>query len=1525
MKNRCSGRHRIPQRKGLLLGLFAAIVIQSFAPDLNGAQTHTWDGFGDGVHWSDPHNWAFHSPPQSGDDLVFQPVEITTSTHMVNDIPGLTVRSISFTGLSLFTTIWVLDGNDLSITGDISVPEDFYDMDVHINCGLILKASTLISLNLPDSTSSVTLRLNGPVDLHGHNLDVVCNNTSDLFIQSAISGVGNLNLVSADRNHSPLIVFSGSLANTFTGALNVSRFSADSRPPHVQLNHTVGPAVNTQLVIGDGCEVSLGQPEQIGDDAVVSITGGGRLLLNGRPETLGSLLLTNTPVDTDSTFIDASGTTLSVRGSITTDVSNDQGSLPTIKGTLGLPPGLHLFDLHNTALGSDGLRLQAQISGAGGFIKAGSATLSLTTSNDFRGAVQVSEGILDVFDAHAFGSTSSGVTMTDGSIRLHKVRIDGETLFVRGTKPVTANTIGSLLNCVDAGGWVGRIELDTNLAIYSGDLCFLGGPIVGSGGIEFLGSRHQTVGSGSSKNPSTYTGPVRVLCDLLIISDEPAFHGPLIVGGGFSPMCEIRWDSTERSGGVSDVTIHTNGLVNLNGHTQTFAQLTFNGGRVTTGAGVLAVDRVVTNPTNVSATIDGNLRLSSSPTTPFIVGDGAATVDLAILATISDGFNDVGIEKTGEGEMDLYQANTYRGPTLVQAGKLSILNNNALGATFRGTTVANGATVAFGIQADTVLEPFTIAGSGVGGTEGALVTVADTWINTNIVLSGAATIRTEGANSRIQVNDISGIGSLTKTGSGRLVLRGGANNSYLGDTVVTEGVLALAKPATIAAVPGHLIIGTNSNPVSVKPTRVEQGSSFSIVGSVTVNAGGLWDLAGQSEGFDLPNLQGRPPVTLNGGGSIQTGSGIFFLPVGGDIVVNPGLLGSSTISGRIGLDPGTHHFVVGRHTFALASGPDCNVTAAISETSTAADLQKQGTGLLRLAATNSHRGTTLISGGTLQLDGVQPQSLVSISDGGRLQGVGVAGSIELLGPTATVAPGSGPGLLTCNNFILGTVQHGVLQIELNGPGLGAQYDQVSARGTVNLTGLTLQAFLGFTSSVGQQFTIINNDGVDPIIGTFDGLPQNASFSIGGERFSITYTGGTGNDVVLTRLTTPQVTVTTLPATEVPNHAVDFDGEDDRVQVSTNAFPNLSNTFTIELWANPTASRLATPEADKGISDITSQRYAIFPDQGDFGYGPGHVGVGLSIGTNGISVFEHGSNHLPSVNVNAIPISGWTHVALVYANRRPTLYVNGELLAVGAVSAKPFVHPSASLGGSIQGPTYGNFRGQLDEVRIWNSALSLPQIQTNRNRTLTGSESGLVLYYRCDDTNGVSLTDSATAVPNLVGTLTNGAAMVLSGAIPPDALNGPAVTLNSMVVPGGLDSTVWFEWGATTNYGNLTPAQAVGNGFRNISVSQTLEGLAAGTYQFRAVGSNGLATFFGLNQTFTLLHGPPLLGVEAESSGQVHLIWPTNSTGFSLQSTTNLNSPHWSATSALSASVVGTNNVVIDAAPAAQRFYRLFRP
>ncbi len=84
-------------------------------------------------------------------------------------------------------------------------------------------------------------------------------------------------------------------------------------------------------------------------------------------------------------------------------------------------------------------------------------------------------------------------------------------------------------------------------------------------------------------------------------------------------------------------------------------------------------------------------------------------------------------------------------------------------------------------------------------------------------------------------------------------------------------------------------------------------------------------------------------------------------------------------------------------------------------------------------------------------------------------------------------------------------------------------------GTVSLNGATLGANLwnGFTPTVSQTFTIINNDGADAVSGTFAGLAEGATVTLSGVLFTVSYTGGTGNDVVLTRLAGPNVGVPVL--------------------------------------------------------------------------------------------------------------------------------------------------------------------------------------------------------------------------------------------------------------------------------------------------------------------------------------------------------------------------------------------------------------
>jgi hypothetical protein len=137
-----------------------------------------------------------------------------------------------------------------------------------------------------------------------------------------------------------------------------------------------------------------------------------------------------------------------------------------------------------------------------------------------------------------------------------------------------------------------------------------------------------------------------------------------------------------------------------------------------------------------------------------------------------------------------------------------------------------------------------------------------------------------------------------------------------------------------------------------------------------------------------------------------------------------------------------------------------------------------------------------------------------------LGGSGTVGNVVMNSSSAMVSPGESPGILTCSNFNPRGSGSGIFRAELNGTTPGAGYDQLNARGTVALNGVSLNASLNYASSASDQFTIINNDGSEAVTGMFTGLPQGKKLYIGKELFQISYTGGSGNDVVLSRLTTP---------------------------------------------------------------------------------------------------------------------------------------------------------------------------------------------------------------------------------------------------------------------------------------------------------------------------------------------------------------------------------------------------------------------
>jgi hypothetical protein len=180
------------------------------------------------------------------------------------------------------------------------------------------------------------------------------------------------------------------------------------------------------------------------------------------------------------------------------------------------------------------------------------------------------------------------------------------------------------------------------------------------------------------------------------------------------------------------------------------------------------------------------------------------------------------------------------------------------------------------------------------------------------------------------------------------------------------------------------------------------------------------------------------------------------------------------------------------------------------------------------------------------------------------------------------------------------------------------------------------------------------------------------------------------------------------------YALDFDGTNERVEIGNGILTGGSYTKEAWLYAEATDCRNFLSAANK------HQFWVMNKLNGGHGY----------------------SYSLVQDNVN-FPTYQWVHVALTYdaATSTLTMYKNGVQIAVNTSA------PGYSDGGffsiSGHGHTGCNWKGQIDEVRLWDHARSITDLQSTKNTTLTGNESGLIAYYNFEDGGGSTILTDVT--------------------------------------------------------------------------------------------------------------------------------------------------------------------------------------
>jgi len=290
-----------------------------------------------------------------------------------------------------------------------------------------------------------------------------------------------------------------------------------------------------------------------------------------------------------------------------------------------------------------------------------------------------------------------------------------------------------------------------------------------------------------------------------------------------------------------------------------------------------------------------------------------------------------------------------------------------------------------------------------------------------------------------------------------------AGTNVLGNGTLTVNSGALTDQLTVET-NGQLLLASSATKVLYGLSLINQGyvlwsGGFLNLGTTTVSNGGQWQMTSDN-------------VMAYGGGAtpVWTNSGLLRKSAGTGTSFVASFIFYNQPGGLVEADSGT--VVLSSITTNLAGGIRLN-------------------------------GGQIVAAGTLAFAG------------GTLDGSGSVGANALTG--GLISPGQGgPGLLT---FTSGLNLGGNAILSVDGIGLapGGGYDQLSVTGGVALGQATLQVTALPVVADGVTFIIIDNQGTAPVNGTFNGLAENAILAVGSQLFRISYHGGDGNDVALTRI------------------------------------------------------------------------------------------------------------------------------------------------------------------------------------------------------------------------------------------------------------------------------------------------------------------------------------------------------------------------------------------------------------------------
>jgi len=606
--------------------------------------------------------------------------------------------------------------------------------------------------------------------------------------------------------------------------------------------------------------------------------------------------------------------------------------------------------------------------------------------------------------------------------------------------------------------------------------------------ISFLSDRAISINTNTDPLPFTVGDPVYAasLLSVHAVSANPNLvpQGGLVLAGSSSNRTLTLTPSPDRIGSALITVTVSNpaGMTALSPFTLT----------VTNAAGTNSVPTI--SPIN-DQSIAAN---SNAGPVPFTIGDPFYAVNLLTVGAASANTNlvpQVGLDLSGSLSNRMLTVT----PSLGQTGSaiITVIVTNPAGLTAASQfilTVTNGGGISPG-SGSWLLDASGdwnnganwaggIIATGVGMTAiFAIDVTASRYVNNNssrtlgkltfndtnpgsagawFISNSPITLQVSNGTPTISVSNVTaainavldGSQGLASQGNGTLWL--GAANLYRGGTTISSGALRAANNSAL---------GSNANGTTVgnDPTaRLELMGGITVAEPLTVSCKG-------SANGNVPavvNISGTN--TLSGSISLTTGGSYWtFQAAGGKLRVTGNTTNTTTVNVRTiwlrGAAEGDWLSVIGDSAAALSTA-----------------IRKDDSGTWMLSGDNTYTGNTVVSNGTLRVNGKVRGASVSVY-AGTLSGTGVITAPVTIYAGATFAPGASPGTLTISNDLTLSAG-GVTAIGLNAQ--TGTSDRVNGLSNVLYAGTLSITDLAGPPTGGQSFQLFSAAGSS---GTFDSI------------------------------------------------------------------------------------------------------------------------------------------------------------------------------------------------------------------------------------------------------------------------------------------------------------------------------------------------------------------------------------------------------------------------------------------------------